>query len=149
VDREEVIMRSLAIVLAVGLPVLTPSLPAHADEPVAEPPPPAATVRGSRVPDYIALGVTGGLAVATIGAFWHRHTLTERLVADNWQNVDFDEHQAVKNDSARWLTTSLVLFGTTVVSAAVTTALFTRHHAPAFGVQVTGDGAAVSLGGGF
>ena len=157
-------MRRIATALTLG--AVCASLPARADDapivvspvettdPTAGAPPPvqpaAARPPRSHVPDYVALGVTSVLAVGMAGAFWQHRRLTERLVDDTWQlDVDFDKHQAMNDKAARYRDASIALFGATLISAAVTAVLFTRHNAPAFGVSASGDGGAVSYGGAF
>jgi hypothetical protein len=154
-----------AALLTVG--ALCASLPARADhapivlspvettDPHARPiepdaPPPAPRPKRSHVPDYIALGVTGVLAGGAVFGFVRHRQIGRLLLDDVWKlDVDFDRHQRLKNQADMYKSVSIALFAGTIVSTAVTAALFTRHRAPAFGVVPTGDGGSVTYGGAF
>lgn len=129
--------------------------PAETTDPHARPidpdePPPAPRPVRSHVPDYIALGVTSVLASGALFGFVRHRQIGRQLVADVWKlDVDFDRHQELKNRADMYKDLSMVLFAGTIVSTAVTAALFTRHRAQSFGVAPTGDGGTVTYGGAF
>jgi hypothetical protein len=137
-------MRLLA--LAIGCSLATASAPAFADPSTDDG---GEAEAGSRVPAYVATGVTGALLITSVVSFFeYTASIKERRDKLGAQREDW--YQAAE-DADRWHTIGLFAVGATIVAGGVTGYLWTRTEKPRthFTVTAHSHGGTAWLGGRF
>lgn len=109
-----------------------------------DPPPPPAPPPRSHVPEYVAAAATSVFAVGSLFSIWRMYSLSDERRYDYLPG----EHE-YNNAPDRWKTATFVLGGAAVASGVLTFFLWTRHRAPAFDVNASGQGAVVTYAGRF